>query len=280
VVLPTFLIIGTMKGGTTSLYNYLSGHPQVFMSTTKELHYFVAEKNLSRGQGWYGRNFRDAGDATAVGEASPDYTKYPIYDGVPERIADTVPRVKLLYVIRNPLDRIRSHYLHDVARGRERRPISEAVLENMHYLAPSRYALQIERYLQHFPREQLLIITSEALRSDRRTTMRRVHDFLGVDADWSAPVQAREFNGIASKTAPSPLLRAVRHLPGASRLRLLVPGPVMAAERLLRTTSRRVDVQAGAMSVDLQRRLIDELAPDLERLGGHMGDGFHTWGLR
>jgi hypothetical protein len=54
----------------------------------------------------------------------------------------------------------------------------------------------------------------------------------------------------------------------------------MAAERLLRTTSRRVDVQAGAMSVDLQRRLIDELAPDLERLGGHMGDGFHTWGLR
>jgi hypothetical protein len=278
-MLPTFLIIGTMKGGTTSLYNYLRGHPQVFMSATKELHYFVAEKNLSRGRGWYERNFRDAGDAVAVGEASPDYTKYPIYQGIPERIANTMPRVKLLYVIRNPLHRIRSHYLHDIARGRERRPISEAVPGNTHYLAPSKYALQIDQYLEHFPRDQLLIITSEALRSDRRATMRRVYDFIGVDGDWSAPVEDVEFNAIAAKTAPSPLLRAVRHLPGASRLRLLAPRPVMAAERLLRTTSRRVDVQAGTMSEDLQRRLIEELAPDLERLRGHMDDSFGAWGL-
>jgi Sulfotransferase domain len=279
-MLPTFLVIGTMKGGTTSIYHYLSGHPQVFMSATKELHYFVAEKNLARGQGWYERNFRDSGGVPAVGEASPDYTKYPIFRGVPERIARTVPAVKLLYVIRNPLERIRSHYLHDVARGRERRPISEAVPGNLHYLAPSRYALQIEQYLEHFPREQLLIITSEALRSDRRATMRRVHDFLGVDAEWSAPTQQREFNGIATKTAPGPLLRAARQLPGASRLRLLAPGAVTAAERLLHTTRRPVDVRAGAMSDELQRRLIDELAPDLERLPGHLGEDFEAWGLR
>ena len=191
-----------------------------------------------------------------------------------------MPRVKLLYVIRNPLHRIRSHYLHDIARGRERRSISEAVPGNVHYLAPSKYALQIDQYLEHFPRNQLLIMTSEALRSDRRATMRRVYDFIGVDGGWSAPVEELEFNAIAGKTAPSPLLRAVRHLPGASRLRLLAPGPVMAAERLLRTRSRRVDVQAGTMSEDLQRRLIDELAPDLERLRGHMDDSFDAWGLR
>jgi hypothetical protein len=278
-MLPTFLIIGTMKGGTTSLYNYLSGHPQVFMSATKELHYFVAEKNLSRGQGWYERNFRDSDGVAAVGEASPDYTKFPIFRGVPERIAKTMPGVKLLYVIRHPLDRIRSHYLHDIARGRERRPISQAVAGNQHYLAPTRYALQIEQYLEHFPREQLLVITSEALRSDRRATMRRVHGFLGVDAEWSAPVEQQEFNGIAAKTAPSPLLQAVRHVPGVSRLRLLAPGPVTAAERLLRTRRRPVDVQAGAMSDELQRRLIDELTPDMERLRGHVGEGFDAWGL-
>jgi hypothetical protein len=278
-MLPTFLIIGTMKGGTTSLYNYLRGHPQVFMSPTKELHYFVAEKNLSRGTAWYERNFRSAGDAAAVGEASPDYTKYPIYDGVPGRIAHTVPGVKLLYVIRNPLDRIRSHYLHDVARGRERRSIDDAVPASAHYLAPSRYSLQIERYLEHFPREQLLVITSEALRGDRRATMGRVHDFIGVDADWSAPVQEQEFNAIAAKTAPGTLLLAARHLPGASRLRLLAPGPVMAAERLLRATRRPVDVRAGTMSEDLRQRLIDELAPDLASLRGHMEEGFDAWGL-
>jgi hypothetical protein len=279
-MLPTFLVIGTMKGGTTSLYNYLRDHPQVFMSTTKELHYFVAEKNLSRGNGWYERNFRDAGDAVAVGEASPDYTKYPIYQGVPQRIAETMPGVKLIYVLRDPVERIRSHYLHDVARGRERRPIGEVVPGNVHYLAPSRYALQIDRYLEHFPREQLLVLTSEDLRTDRRATMRRVHEFIGVDADWSAPVQEREFNGIASKAAPGLLVRAARNVPGASRLRLLAPRQVMAVERLLRTSKRPVDVQAGTISDELRRRLVDELAPDLERLRSHMGDGFEAWGLR
>jgi hypothetical protein len=278
-VLPNFLIIGTMKGGTTSLYNYLSVHPEVFMSETKELHYFVAEKNFPRGVGWYERQFREAGEAIAVGEASPDYTKYPLHRGVPERIAELVPDVRLIYVIRNPLERIRSHYLHDVARGKERRPIGEAVSGNEHYLAPSRYALQIEEYLKHFPREQLLLVRSESLRNDRRAAMARVHDFLGVKRDWSTAVQDLEFNSTGRKTAPGLLLRAARHLPGAARLRLLAPRQVMAAERLLRTNSRPVDVEAGAIPDELERELTGELAPDLARLRSHVDEDFDAWGL-
>src|SRR3954447_530769 len=102
-MLPNFVIIGTMKGGTTSLYHYLRHHPQVFMTETKELHYFVADKNLSRGLDWYERNFAGAGDAVAVGEASPDYTKYPIHADVPKRMADVMPWARLVYVIRNPV---------------------------------------------------------------------------------------------------------------------------------------------------------------------------------
>lgn len=278
-MLPNFLIIGTMKGGTTSLYSYLRGHPEVFMTSTKELHYFVTEKNLSRGQSWYESNFRDAGNAIAVGEASPDYTKYPIYQGIPKRMAETVPAARLVYVIRNPLERMRSHYLHDVARGREQRPIGEALPGNMHYLAPSRYALQLEQYLEYFPREQLLVLRSEELRHDRAAAMRRVHRFLGVDPDAAAPEQDREFNTIAEKAAPSRLLRAARQIPGASRLRLLAPRPVMAIERLLRTSKRPVDVQAATLSDDVRRRLLDELRPDLERLRTHLDDGFDAWGL-
>ena len=279
-MLPNFLVIGAMKGGTTSLYNYLRLHPEVFMPVTKELHYFVAEKNLSRGVGWYERRFREAGDAVAVGEASTDYTKYPLYQGVPERIAERIPRVRLIYVVRNPVERIRSHYLHDVSRGRERRPIHAAVSRNEHYLAPSRYALQIEEYLKHFPREQLLLVTSESLRNDRRAVMRRVHDFIGVDGDWSAPVEDREFNSTGRKTAPGPLLRAARHLPGAARLRLLAPRQVMTTERLLRTTKRPVDTQAGTMSERLERELMGELALDLALLRGHLDEDLDAWGLR
>jgi hypothetical protein len=273
------LIIGTMKGGTTSLYHYLSAHPEVFVSETKELHYFVAEKNLSRGIGWYQQQFNTAGGAKALGEASPDYTKYPLYQGVPERIASLMPSVRLIYAIRNPLERIRSHYLHDVARGRERRPIAEAVPGNEHYLAPSRYALQIERYLEHFSREQLLVVTSESLRHDRPAVMRRVHDFIDVTPDLSAPVPDLEFNQTDRKTSPGLLLRAARQVPGASRLRLIAPRQVMTAERLLGTTRRPIDLESAAMSEELARRLLDELEPDLARLHAHVGEGFDAWGL-
>ncbi len=277
--LPTFLVIGAMKGGTTSLYHYLKSHPDVFMSSTKELHYFVAEKNLRRGIRWYERQFRGAGDAVAVGEASPDYSKFPLHDGVPERIAAVVPDVRLVYVMRNPLERIRSHYLHDLACGRERRPLAEAVVGNDHYLAPSRYALQVERYLEHFPREQLLLVTSEALREDRRAVLHRVLDFIGVDDDLSVPVHDLEFNGTDQKTAPGVLLRAARHVPGGARLRLLAPRQVKAAERLLGRTNRPIDRQAASMSEELVETIMADLGPDLVRLRGHLDDPFDGWGL-
>lgn len=277
--LPSFLIIGAMKGGTTSLYHYLKDHPDVFMSETKELHYFVAEKNLRRGTGWYERQFRKAGDAVAVGEASPDYAKFPLHKGVPERIADLVPEVRLIYVMRNPVERIRSHYLHDLACGRERRPIDQAVPGNEHYLAPSKYALQIEQYLEHFPREQLLLMTSENLRSDRQAAMRRVLDFIGVHDEWSRPVRDQEFNATDQKTTPGVLLRAARHVPGGARLRLLAPRQVKAAERLLGRSRQPLDRQAAAMSEELTQTIVSELEPDLIRLRNHMDDTYDAWGL-
>lgn len=277
--LPSFLIIGAMKGGTTSLYQYLKEHPDVFMSQTKELHYFVAEKNLRRGTGWYERQFSKAGDAVAVGEASPDYTKFPLHRGVPERIADLVPEVRLIYVMRNPVERIRSHYMHDLACGRERRPIGQAVPGNEHYLAPSRYALQIEQYLEHFPREQLLLMTSECLRSDRQAAMTRVLDFIGVHDDWSTPVQDLEFNATDHKTTPGVFLRAARHVPGGARLRLLAPRQVKAAELLLGRSRHPLDRHAATMSEELTQTIVSDLEPDLTRLRNYTDDTYAAWGL-
>ena len=193
--------------------------------------------------------------------------------------ASLIPSARLIYVVRNPLARIRSHYLHDIARGRERRPIGEAVPGNEHYLAPTRYALQIERYLEHFPREQLLVVTSESLRHDRHDAMRRIHDFIGVAPDLSTPVPDLEFNPTDRKTAPGLLLRTARHVPGTARLRLLAPRKVMAAERLLGTTRRPIDLESAAMSEELERRVLDELEPNLARLRTHVGEGFDAWGL-
>ena len=193
MTLPTFLIIGTMKGGTTSLHRYLRQHPDVFMPEQKELNFFLdeyagppidppEERNWSRGFTWYERQFAGAEDERAVGEASANYTRYPTYPGVAERIAKIVPEMKLIYLMRNPIDRVLSHYLHDFAKGREQQPVDIAVRRDDRYLAPSRYAAQVERYFLVFPSSQLLLLDTDDLLARRAETVGRVLEFIGVSS--------------------------------------------------------------------------------------------------
>src|SRR3972149_2256199 len=149
-LLPNFLVIGAPKAGTTSLYHYLRLHPQVFMPATKELSFFVEQNNWPRGRAWYEEQFSGAVDAAAIGEASPRYTMYPQYAGVPARIADLLPDIRLIYLVRHPIERMRSHYLDHVIYGAEKAPIEKALLDNPLYLNASRYDLQIEQYMPHY----------------------------------------------------------------------------------------------------------------------------------
>jgi hypothetical protein len=195
--LPNFLVIGAFKSGTTSLFEYLRSHPQVYMPEAKELGFFVAEHNWGRGLGWYRDQFRPAGAALAIGEASPAYSCHPLYAGVPARIASTLPGARLVYLVRHPVARMRSHYLHRVANGYEDRPFRRAVLETPAFIELSRYATQLERYLDYFDRAQILVVSREALLSDRRRTVRRVFEFLGVDPAWLPPNVEQELNASA-----------------------------------------------------------------------------------
>lgn len=115
-MLPNFLIIGAAKSGTTSLYRYLRDHPQVFMAHSKELKFFASRTRWGFGPGWYAWQCSDADGAVAIGEASPSYTRYPQRRGVPERVAQVLPDARLVYLIRHPIERMRSHYLHRILR--------------------------------------------------------------------------------------------------------------------------------------------------------------------
>lgn len=126
--LPTFVVIGAMKAGTVSLRHYLDEHPDVFLGRGGmfgEPNYFVAEYNWSRGRAWYESLFADAdadaGQAGAIGECSPSYTMAPAFPGVPERMAAVIPDARLVYVVRDPVARMQSMYMHQVSAGRERR---------------------------------------------------------------------------------------------------------------------------------------------------------------
>lgn len=114
-MLPTFIVIGAMKCGTTSLYYALDAHPEIEMSDRKETDFFIRARNYRRGTDWYEDRFPASGQAR--GECSPNYTKAHLFPRVARRMHDLVPDVHLVYMVRDPIDRIVSHYVGNRAVG-------------------------------------------------------------------------------------------------------------------------------------------------------------------
>ena len=279
--LPTFLIIGAMKGGTTSLYEYLRAHPQVFMPQLKEVDFFTEELNWKRGRAWYERQFAAASsEHLALGEASTSYTKFPRYQGAPQKIAEWLPDVRLVYVVRDPVQRIRSHYQHNVTLGEEKDPIHLAVRNNPAYLDYSRYALQIERYLEFYEASRLLVILSEDLRSDRQRTVEDVLRHVGADPSIPIPTLQQEFYKSEERSPYGPGVTFVR-----DTLRKMFPSraalwrgtfiPTGLKRRLAR--AQPLPAQSTAMPEDTVQWIRSELHEDVARLRTHTGSDLSRW---
>jgi hypothetical protein len=208
-ILPDFIIIGAQKCGTSSLYRYLAVHPTVVASAGKEVHYF--DWNYRRGTRWYRAHFPTdlsrhifrmrTGQRLVTGEATPYYLFHP---HVPRRIKGLVPRVKLIALLRDPVERALSAYEHQVRAGTESLPFLEAIdregerlakdterltgddtynsrtHRRFSYLARGVYADQLESWFEIFPREQLLVIRSEDLFEESAAVFAQVLDFLGL----------------------------------------------------------------------------------------------------
>lgn len=216
--LPNLVVIGGLKCGTTSLHHYLNLHPDVAMSRPKELNYFVEELNWPLGADWYASHF-DA--ATPVrGETSPHYTNRPRFEGVAERMRDQLGDPRVIYVVRDPIDRMLSHYVHGVGGGYETRSLSEALGDpESAYVQRSRYFFQLEPYLDELGRERIEIVAREDLLEAREVTLRRVFSFLEVDPSFSSDQFDREWERGSAKPGGRfrVMDRAVR-LPGLRAL--------------------------------------------------------------
>jgi hypothetical protein len=279
-VLPTFLVIGAMKSGTTSLWRYLSAHPDVFMCTPKEPNFFIAEGNWHLGVDWYASLFVRGVGRRAVGEASVAYTLFPHHRWVPKRIRQVLPEARLVYLMRHPLERMISHYRHMVTKGTERRPIDEALLQTPVYLDASRYALQIEQYLHHFDRSQMLLLTTDELEARREEALRRVYAFIGVDPGFLPEIADRAYHRADELRRPTRITFFMRRRKRTRlywRLRRMVPESVWAAA--YRATSRRPPPSGVRPSEEARRQLVEMLRPDLERLREHLQGDFDCWGL-
>jgi hypothetical protein len=190
--LPNLIVIGGLKCGTTSLHHYLSLHPEISMSRPKELNFFVAELNWDLGPEWYASHFDRS--APVRGETSPHYTNLPRFQGVAERMRSLIGHARIVYMVRDPIDRMLSHYLHNLGAGYDSRPLDEALTDpDGSYLNRSRYAMQVEPYLEAFGAERVAIIAREELLSERAATMRRLFELCGVDPDFESPQFEREW---------------------------------------------------------------------------------------
>ncbi len=191
---PSFVIIGGIRCGTTSLIRYLSEHPEVDIATTKEPHYF--DWNHERGDNWY-RSFFSlrSGAAKIAGESSPAYLMDP---EAPKRAAAAMPDGKLLLLVRNPVERAHSHYRYRRQRGHEDAPTFEEALADEprrgsvasegrrrawtlpRYFHHGLYADGLSRWLEHFPQDQVHVIKSEDFYADTAKHFTEVLEFLGV----------------------------------------------------------------------------------------------------
>jgi hypothetical protein len=198
-VLPNFLIIGAARSGTTSLYSALRTHPDVYLPRHKrpEPHFFLKQAEFTNGLGYYeDRYFADWNGQHAVGEAS---TSYLLGEKVPARVADALPEVKLICVLRNPIDRAFSGYWHTVASGLETLPFDQALAEEASrrrelagtplgeiapfaYVERGLYHEQLVRWLEVFPRSRIQIILFEDLVGDSQRVLHGLAGFLGIPA--------------------------------------------------------------------------------------------------
>jgi hypothetical protein len=268
--LPTFIVIGSMKSGTTSLASYLGAHPGVFMTTPKEPQYFCDPRNHQRGLEWYRSLFADGAHAAARGEASTHYSRALEYGGVPERMVSVVPNVRLLYLLREPIARIQSHYRSEAGRHGEKRPIDEAVTDDPRYLDTSSYAAQLERYLEHFDPSQVLVLWSDDLQARRTQTVAEALEFLGVVPDLDAIHGAvdREHNVTRRYRQPTPLHGPMRRVAKWTPLRWL---DSETKRRLYRGTKLPAKAPPGVLGREARARLVAPLIADGERLAELIG---------
>ena len=226
--LPSALIIGAQRSGTTSLFNYLAEHPDVLPPVVKEVHYF--DLHYARGLRWYQGRFpfshRLRGGALTM-DASPYYLAHPL---APERAARLLPHARLVALLRNPIERAYSHYQHEVRDGRESLSFPEALDReaerlageedrlrrepgyysyNHHRYSYTRRGLYLEQLLQwvrHYPRAQLLVLQSEWLFRDPAAATSAVYDFLGL-ASYRLVDPKPFYQGVYEREIPLALRR-------------------------------------------------------------------------
>lgn len=241
------------------------------MAYPKELNFFCGPGgSWDRGRPWYESRF---GAAPVRGETSPEYTAFPFVKGVPERMHRLIPDAKLVYMVRDPVERMVSEALHYWSRDYDRRPLAEVLSDpafaDSIFVARSRYYRQLERYLELFDRSQILIVAQEELLEQRNATLARIFRFIGVDDRFVSPGFAAMSNTARDQRLLRRARRTTRRIGLAQRI---LEGP--RARSLLSWPIRPAELEPAQRAA-----LAEHVRDDAERLRRHTGASFDSWSV-
>ena len=271
--LPNLVIIGAMKCGTTSLHEYIDIHPDTSMSYPKEVNFFSGESS-SQSLDWYKSLFDPS--KLIRGEASQNYAKahHPFYRGAPERMAEIIPNCKIIYLVRDPIQRYLSHLVENYYG--ETDADREWNIENDHYVKTGLYYWQLSHYLKYFSIDQILVVDLAELQVSRLKVMNDIFAFLGLQQFEDASVFDFKANVFTGKSVPNflhsnLLYRASnRFLPNVTDSFF---NSKLVKERVFTGWKKR------KLSMSQHEKLVDTFQSDVQKLRELVGKDFPTWSL-
>lgn len=287
MTLPNFIIAGAKKCGTTSMYEYLKQHPQVYMPVVKEPRFFAYNPNDPnhvklpftyfpiRTFEEYTQLFADANGKPAIGEASPMYISSPF---ALQQLRITIPHVKLVFCLRQPVERAYSLYLMRVRHNLEQRPPYQAFAGDMERWTRFKYYQMLKPWFEQFEPSQIQVLLYEDFQADSLRIMQEMFQFLGIDKNFTPDMKQKHGVGGVPKNKPlHRVLTAIRK----SRYKKLFGSYLPASVRSFFTRSSRKNLsKAPAMPEDVRQFLTNLYAEDTVKLEGLLQRDLSIWKLK
>ncbi|MEM8801051.1 MAG: sulfotransferase domain-containing protein [Pseudomonadota bacterium] len=253
---PDYILIGAMKCGTTTLAAQLGAQPGIFMTEPKEPNFFSDDANFAKGMDWYSAHFAGAAPGDLKGEASTHYTKRPEMLETVTRLKAEVPQAKLVYMIRNPIARIVSHYIHEWTQGVLSAPLDVEIERHTPLVDYGRYGWQVAPFVEAFGREAIFLTSLERMKADPGGELTRVAQHIGFTGDVAWVEDQAAENVSAQRSRKLPMHRLLVDNPVANALRrTLVPKSVRNRVREARQYKGRPEIPAAKLP-ELQARFL------------------------
>jgi hypothetical protein len=258
---PDFIIIGAMKSATSSLHVQLASHPGIFVSKPKEPHFFSDEDQYRRGANWYLSLFADARESDLCGESSTHYAKLPDYPETVPRMKALLPDVRLIYVMRHPVDRLVSHYIHQWTQNVIRCDINDALDRYPELINYGRYGYQLKPYFEAYGKASILPVFFASIKQQPQRELERIARFI----DYRGPVAWKDELGAQNVST-----ERLRRFPG---YQLIVDSPPMAFLRRALVPQSVRDTVKARLTMN-QRPALSE--SNLGRLESIFDEDLHT----